>query len=162
MATSNGFESPRESVAAAAACSSQLREAAERARKDPSKDIGLTTEELQERKRCAAEPHRFVSKSTSRPFEVKSSSRAQQIMTKGVVERQVTARQKEVLRKVSSLRKLQVGLFFVGVGFAYWVGVEFLLPHYAAVQERNRILRLRYEMAQRKREEHLRVQGSSQ
>ncbi|PWU99015.1 hypothetical protein C4B63_10g438 [Trypanosoma cruzi] len=144
---------PKDHVRAAADMSSWMRNAVDEARRDPSKEVGISAEELQQRRKMASNPRAFVSEQTSRAFEVKSSARAQQIMNKGLLDRQRETRNKEVLKKMTILRRIQVGTFFLGIGVAWWMGAEYLLPHYAAVQERNRLLQLRCEMAQRKREE---------
>ncbi|KAH9598975.1 hypothetical protein LSM04_004886 [Trypanosoma melophagium] len=145
---------PEEFVKATADVTSRLRDAVDVAKKDPSKEIGITAEELQQRRKLATSPRNFVGDGTNRLFEVKSSARAQQIMNKGLLDKQREMRQKEVLKKMGILRKVQVGMFIVGIGFVWWMGVEFLLPQYAAVQERNRILQIRYERAQMKLEEY--------
>ncbi|RNF22035.1 uncharacterized protein Tco025E_03318 [Trypanosoma conorhini] len=123
------------------------------ARRDPSKELGISAEELQRRRKQASSPRTFVSEHSSRAFEVKGSARAQQIMNAGLLERQRETRNTEVVRKMSVLRRVQLGTFCAGIAMACWLGVEYLLPRYAVVQERRRVMQLRREMAQRKWEE---------
>ncbi|RNF08134.1 hypothetical protein TraAM80_02891 [Trypanosoma rangeli] len=140
-------------VTATADMTSRLRNAVDDVRRDPSKQLGISAEELQQRRTQASSPRAFVSDQTNRPFEVKSSARAHQIMNAGLLERQRETRNKEVMKKMSLLRRVQLVTFCAGIGMACWLGVEYLLPRYAAVQERRRLLQLRREMAYRKWEE---------
>jgi hypothetical protein len=119
------------------------------ARKDPEKELGIPLDELNRRQREARKPHAFVSEKTSRKFEVKSSARAQQIMNKGIDKYLREKRQKDLKKSLSMLRKVQVVLCFFAAGFFGWLAVSYLLPQYAAVQDRNRRMQMRYERAQR-------------
>ncbi|KEG13880.1 hypothetical protein DQ04_00731020 [Trypanosoma grayi] len=156
-----GSAKPEDIVKATADATSRLRDAMAEARRDPSKEIGISAEELQQRRKLASTPRNFVSEQTSRAFEVKSSARAQQIMNKGLATRQREMRKKEIAAKMTILRRMQVGVFVAGMGLLWWMGAEYLLPQYAAVQQRNRVLQLRQEMAQRKREEYARQRNET-
>lgn len=147
-----GFGAAPRDYSAAAAMTSRLQDAVAEARRDPAKKIGIAAEELNERRKLALSPRSFFSDKTQRGFEVKSSTRAQQIMNKGLLGRQREMRNREIMKKMTILRRMRVGMFFLGVGLTWWFGVTFLLPRYAAVQERGRVMQLRYELAQRKRE----------
>ncbi|KAK7195496.1 hypothetical protein NESM_000477200 [Novymonas esmeraldas] len=118
------------------------------ARKNPEKEIGIPLEELERRQREARKPRQFVSSESSRSFDVKSSARAQQVMSQGVDKYQREKRQRDLKSTFTTLRKVQVLLCVFGAGFFGWLAVTYLLPQYAAVQDRNRRMQLRYDRAQ--------------
>ncbi|CAC9507616.1 conserved hypothetical protein [Leishmania infantum JPCM5] len=119
------------------------------ARQNPEKELGIPLDELERRQREACKARQFVSESTSRKFDVKSSARAQQIMNQGVDKYQREKRQRDLRHNLSMLRKLQVVLCVFGAGLFGWLAVTYLLPRYFAVQDRQRRMQLRYERAQR-------------
>ncbi|KAG8338823.1 hypothetical protein ERJ75_000133900 [Trypanosoma vivax] len=149
----DGFGSSRDCVANMAAAGSHLREKAQNIQKNPAKEVGLSSGELKKRSKLAAAPHRYTGGDVDRSFEVKSSSRAQQIMSMGLIERQHDIKRDTVVRKMSFSRRMHVGVSLLGAGFLWWMGTEFLLPHYTAVQRRNAAMQLRYEMTQNKLKE---------
>lgn len=126
----------------------RLREQFSEARKNPAKELGISPEELEKRQKAAVKPHAYVSTDSQRAFEVRSTARAQQIMSQGLEKKQREKRQKELRGSMKVLRRFQVGLSLVSAVFLGWMFVEFLLPQYAAVQDRNRKMKLRYERAQ--------------
>lgn len=127
-----------------------LRGHLDNARKNPAKELGLSEAELERRRKEATKPRSFFSDTTKRQFDVKSSTRAQQIMNQGINKAQRDKRQRELRGSMKVLRKFQVLLSVCGAMFIGWLAVEFLLPQYAAVQQRNRLMQLRYDRAQEK------------
>ncbi|KPA80395.1 hypothetical protein ABB37_04643 [Leptomonas pyrrhocoris] len=143
-----GGQSPGDVVKSTRDVTESVKAQFQAARKNPEKELGIPLEELNRRQQEARKPHTFVNKETARKFEVKSSARAQQIMNKGIDKYQREKRQKDLKLNMSVLRKAQVVLCAVAVGFFGWFAVTYLLPQYAAVQHRNRRMQMRYERAQ--------------
>lgn len=151
-------QSPEDAVKSTSNMTDGIRQQLENARKNPEKELGITKEELQARQKEAMAPRKFVSEETKREFDVKSSARAQQIMNKGINKIQREKRQRELKDSLKILRKFQIVLSVFGAMFIGWISVEYLLPQYAAVQERNRRMQIRYQRAQARLEEIAREQ----
>lgn len=143
-----GQQSPQDAVKATSSLADGIRQQMEQTRKNPEQELGMTAEELERRRAEATTPRKVTSGVTNRDFEVKSSTRAQQIMNKGINKMQREKKKRELKDSMKILRKFQVVLSIFGVMFIAWIGVEFLLPQYAAVQERQRRMKVRYERAQ--------------
>lgn len=151
MSSSGGFgggQSASDTVKSARDVTDSVKEQFQAARKNPEKELGIPLEELNRRQREARRPHSFVNDETKRKFEVKSSARAQQIMNKGIDKYQREKRQKDLKKNLSMLRKVQVVMCFFAAGLFSWLAVNYLLPQYAAVQDRNRRMQLRFDRAQ--------------
>ncbi|KAG5473735.1 hypothetical protein LSCM1_04365 [Leishmania martiniquensis] len=136
-------------IKSAQGATDSVRELFRAARKNPEKELGIPLDELERRQSEARKARHFVSENSSRRFDVKSSARAQQIMNSGIDKYQRERRQKDLRNNLAMLRKLQVVLCVLGAGLFGWLAVTYLLPHYFAVQDRNRRMQLRYERAQR-------------
>ncbi|CBZ23956.1 conserved hypothetical protein [Leishmania mexicana MHOM/GT/2001/U1103] len=149
--SSGGFSSSSagDAVKSAQAATDSVQGLLRAARQNPEKELGIPSDELERRQREACTARQFVSESTSRKFEVKSSARAQQIMNQGIDKYQREKRQRDLRHNLSMLRKLQVVLCVFGAGLFGWLTVTYLLPRYFAVQDRQRRMQLRYELAQR-------------
>ncbi|CAD2213366.1 hypothetical protein AGDE_01576 [Angomonas deanei] len=157
-----GVESPQDAVRSTAQMTEQMKDQMERSRKNPGQELGLSADEVARRKAEASKPRSFVSGETKREFEVKSSSRAQQIMNRGLDRSLREKRLSEFRKNTRLLRKVQIGLGIFTLIFLLYMGREFLLPHYAAVQQRNKILQIRAERAKERMEEYAREHGISE
>ncbi|KAG5497268.1 hypothetical protein JIQ42_03751 [Leishmania sp. Namibia] len=144
-----GPSSARDAVKAARGATDNVQELFRAARRNPEKELGIPRGELERRQSEARKARQFVSHHTSRKFDVKSSARAQQIMNNGIDKYQREKRQKDLRSSLALVRKMQVVLCVLGAGFFGWLTMTYLLPHYVAVQDRNRRMQLRYERAQR-------------
>ncbi|AIO00027.1 hypothetical protein LPMP_290760 [Leishmania panamensis] len=137
-----------DAVKSAQGTTSRVQELFRAGRRNPEKELGIPLNELERRQSKARKTRQFVSENTSRTFDVKSSTRAQQIMNRGIDKYQREKRQRDLRSNLSMLRKLQVVLCVFGAGFFGWLSMAYLLPHYFAVQDRHRRMQLRYERAQ--------------
>ncbi|GET90339.1 hypothetical protein, conserved [Leishmania tarentolae] len=144
-----GSSSPGDVVKSAQAATDNVQGLLRAARKNPERELGIPVDELERRQKEACKARQFVSDSTSRKFDVKSSTRAQQIMNQGIDKYQRDKRQKDLRHNLSMLRKLQVVLCVFGAGLFGWLAVTYLLPRYVAVQDRQRRMQLRYERARK-------------
>lgn len=145
--------SPEDAVRATASLTDSVRDQLNAARKNPEKELGMPFDELERRQKEARKPRTYTNDASRRSFEVRSSARAQQVMNQGIDKYQREKRQRDLKNTMSMLRKFQILLSVFGVGFFVWLGATYLLPQYAAVQNRNQRMQLRYERAQKKWEE---------
>lgn len=139
--------SQSDTIKSAQAMGETLREQLGNARKAPEKELGISKEDLIKRKQEAMKPRTF-STEDAKAFEVRSSTRAQQIMSAGLAEKQRDKRRRELKGSMNILRKFQYVLSFLGVGLIAWMTMQFLYPQYCAVQERNNLMAHRFERAQ--------------
>lgn len=146
-------QSAEDAVKSTSEVTDNIRQQLEHARRNPEKELGITSDELRARQREATAPRKYTSAQTKREFDVKSSARAQQIMNRGIDKMQREKRQSELKASMKTLRKFQMLISVLGALFVGWMGVTYLLPQYAAVQERNRRMQIRYERAQARLQE---------
>lgn len=142
-------------VKATAAQTEGLRKTVDSYHANPEATTGLSHEELKRRQKEAATPMKY-STSDGKVVEIKSSSRIQQIMSKGVNEKQHLRKRKEFVEKMGFLKN---SVWFVwGAAFLMtgYIVSEFLYPQYLRVRERNFKMKIRREMAAKKYEEVLR------
>ncbi|EPY35132.1 hypothetical protein STCU_01234 [Strigomonas culicis] len=151
--------SPEDAVQSTAKMTEMMKAQMDKSRKDTAGELGLTAEEVSRRRQEANRPREYVSGTTQKKFDVKSSARAQQIMQQGIDKTQREKRTGDFKKNMKLMRKFQFGMGLFIVCFAFVVGREILLPQYAAVQERNRVLQIRSERARARLEQLARERG---
>ena len=161
-----GGNDQQSAVNAAAQNTKAMQSAMDRFQQNPSEATGFSEAELARRRKEAATPRRVTlppspqtldaAATASNPqqqqaaagkvMEIKSSARAQQVMTEGVDTMQRNKRRQEIANKMTIVKKARWGVVAVSVGVFYYAVTEFLLPQYQIVNQRNRRMEMRREM----------------
>lgn len=157
-------------VEAASATTKAMQDTMDRFHQNPSEATGMSDAELARRRKEAATPRRVTlppspqtldaaanatkvegtataaAATGAKVVEIKSSARAQQVMTQGVDSVQRNKRRQEIANKMTIVKKARWGVVAVSIGVFYYAVTEFLLPQYQIVQQRNRRMEMRREM----------------
>jgi hypothetical protein len=155
------MDDQKAAVASAASGSQKAREIVDKAQQDPESYLGLTKEELEIRQKAARTSYKSTTKGTDRVLDVKSSSRAQQIMQKGVAEKQRVARQEDIKRKLALLRKSRWIFIAAGCAFLGYLSYNYFIPAYAMRVARRKNFEVRAQLAEEKLKDYMTTQEKS-
>lgn len=151
--------SPNDAVKQAASASQQARQSMDSFRSNPEKETGLSRDEIARRQQEAQAPRKHTT-DTGKVVDVKSSTRMQQIMQKGMNKIQQDRKRAEIEKKMTIVKKARWAVLGIGLGIVGYLFSEFLYPQYSRVQERNYKLKYRQEMAEKRMQEYLAKQQS--
>jgi hypothetical protein len=156
-------DNPNDAVRALGSQTDETKNTMSRMRADPESEIGIPKSELLRRQKEAQQSLK-VKLGEGKTLDIKSSSRAQQIVQKGTAKFQQEKRRKELADKMDIFKKAR--WVFCGASFLFvgYLATEFLLPQYARIQQRGQIMemrRARAEQVMAEREAAARQQASS-
>jgi hypothetical protein len=106
--------------------------------------IGLTKEELAERKKQATAPWK-VKKADGKSFSIQSSTRAKKILQEGVPEKMTQKRLRELQQKINTAKIIRWTALGAGCISLAWMFYELLLPVSRMHWERREKMRRRHE-----------------
>lgn len=145
-------DNPNDAVSSIGSRGDETRNTMARMRADPESETGIPKSELERRKAEARAPQK-ITVGDGKVIDVKSSARTQQIIQKGAAKYQQSKRRKELADKMEIVKKARWVFGALGFAFVGYLATEYLIPQYARIHERTKLMEMRRVRAEARMQE---------